>query len=749
MHLRSRRRSRVALGIALGAVFALSFSGSASSSGPGGGAGEITVLSNRADLISGGDALVSIDLVANVRAVKVELNGSNITSSFDVRANGRFEGLVTGLVQGDNLLRVRPGNGVGRSITIKNHPIGGPVFSGPGVEPWLCRTQNQTNPTLGPSIDAKCNAPTKVELFYRNISNAFVAYDPSSPPAPELVQQTTTDQGKIVPFIVERVTGTANRGIYQFALLVDPTKAASPWTEQPWNHKYVNSFGGACSVNYSQPTVTNQVVAGNADLLGRGFAVGTSSLNTYANQCNDIISAEALMMTKEILTERHGPIRYTIGSGGSAGTMQQHLITEAYPGLLNGIATSLLYEDHWYQVLGSSDCILLWRYFGLPNAAPPFVGVYPPGLLGPPNPLFSTAADRQKVWGSNPAAPDSLCGTKIGFTLTELVADHPFGCSGPAEPPLWRWHAVTNPTGTRCTSQDYQRSLFGVDPVTGKAPTPVANEGVQYGLKALLDGTLSAEQFVDTNHRIGSLDIDGVWRPQRSAGDAGAVADIYRTGRFVSGRGTASVAEIELRNNTTDTGFHPPFHTFTYRARVDRANGNHDTHVAWVVPATGAGTPPDQVLTIDKWLAAVEADPSGATLEQKLVANKPAEAVDTCFRAGGVIQDVMCTDPVTGVPGWQYYGNPRLQAGGNFTLDHFNCQKKALDPADYPVHFTADQWLRLMAAFPTGVCDYEQTPVGYQPSIPWMTFADGPHGSPLGDPPTSVGPSVTGPGQGK
>ena len=285
--------------------------------------------------------------------------------------------------------------------------------------------------------------------------------------------------------------------------------------------------------------------------------------------------------------------------------------------------------------------------------------------------------------------------------------------------------------------------------MTGKAPTPVANEGVQYGLKALLDGTLSAEQFVDTNHGIGSLDIDGVWQPQRSAGDAGAVADIYRTGRFVSGRGTASVAEIELRNNTTDTGFHPPFHTFTYRARVDRANGNHDTHVAWVVPATGAGTPPDQVLTIDKWLAAVEADTSGATLEQKLVANKPAEAVDTCFRAGGVIQDVMCTDPVTGVPGWQYYGNPRLQAGGNFTLDHFKCQKKALDPADYPVRFTADQWLRLMAAFPTGVCDYEQTPVGYQPSIPWMTFADGPHGRPLGDAPTSVGPSVTGPGQGK
>ena len=350
----------------------------------------------------------------------------------------------------------------------------------------------QTNPSLGASTDAKCNAPTVVELFYRNTANQFVAYNPASPPAPEAIQQTTTDQDKTVPFIVERVTGTANRGIYQFALLVDPTKPVSPWTEQPWNHKFVNSFGGGAASTTSSRRSATSWAAANATLLGRGFAVGTSSLNTYGNQCNDIISAEALMMTKEILTERHGPIRYTIGNGGSAGTMQQHLITEAYPGLLDGITTSLLYEDHWYQVVSSFDCILLWRYFGLPN-----------GLLGlpnNPNPLFLTAAERQKVWGSNPAGPDNMCGTKINFTVVELVADSPFGCSGPAEPPLWRWNAMTNPRGTRCTIQDYQKSLFGVGP-DGKAPSPLDNVGVQYGLNALRAGTLTTEQFVDVNAR--------------------------------------------------------------------------------------------------------------------------------------------------------------------------------------------------------------------------------------------------------
>ncbi|HSL66308.1 MAG TPA: DUF6351 family protein [Gaiellaceae bacterium] len=722
----------LAVGLGACALAATTLSGSAvASTSEAGGVGEITVLSNRADLISGGDALVSVDLLANPRAVRVELNGNDITDAFAIRPNGRFEGLVTGLVEGKNVLRVRPANGVGRWIEISNHPIGGPVFSGPQIQPWLCRTQFQTNPSLGPSIDDQCNAPTVIERFYRNLSNQFVPYDPASPPAPESIQQTTTDEGKTVPFVVERVTGTADRGIYQYALLVDPTKPVSPWsTEQPWNHKYVNSFGGACGVNYQQPTVGNQLTGQNVALLARGVAVGTSSLNTYANQCNDIVSAEALMMTKELLIERHGPIRYTIGTGGSAGTMQQHLIAEAYPGLLDGLTTSLLYEDHWYQVVSSFDCILLWRYFGLGN---PFLGFPATG-----NALFATPQERQKVWGSNPANPDNLCGSKIVFTLVELVASSTFGCSGPPNTPPWRWDPVTNPTGARCTIQDYQKAMFGVGQ-DGKAPRPLDNVGVQYGLQALEQGTLTPEQFVDVNERIGGLDIDGVWQPERTEADVGALETLYRTGRIVSGRGAASAAEIEVRSNITDTGFHPPFHSFTYRARLDRTNGNHSSHVIWV---PNGGQTPDQILTVDAWLAAVEADTSDDPLPDKIARNKPAAAVDACFRAGGVIQDVMCNGD------WQFYSNPRLVAGWPFTLDHFKCRLKPLNRADYPVSFTEDQWQRLQQAFPTGVCDYAKPPVGQQPSIPWITFADGPGGRPLGDPPTSQGPPETAPGNG-
>jgi len=66
---------------------------------------EIVTLSNRADLISGGDALVEVRVPKQVSlsAVKVKLNGHDITSSFKTNAAARtLRGLVTGLADGRN-----------------------------------------------------------------------------------------------------------------------------------------------------------------------------------------------------------------------------------------------------------------------------------------------------------------------------------------------------------------------------------------------------------------------------------------------------------------------------------------------------------------------------------------------------------------------------------------------------------------------------------------------------------------------
>src|SRR4249920_2225551 len=58
----------------------------------------ISVLSGRADLVSGGSALVAINLPrrADARRVEVALGHRDVTTEFAFRGDGRFEGLVRG-----------------------------------------------------------------------------------------------------------------------------------------------------------------------------------------------------------------------------------------------------------------------------------------------------------------------------------------------------------------------------------------------------------------------------------------------------------------------------------------------------------------------------------------------------------------------------------------------------------------------------------------------------------------------------
>lgn len=99
----------------------------------------VQTLSNRADLISGGTALVEVTLPdsAKADAVRVDVDGRDVTSAFAVRDDSRYYGRVEGLRLGDNVVTARaPRAGVSR-LTVTNHPIGGPVFAGKQVQPWI------------------------------------------------------------------------------------------------------------------------------------------------------------------------------------------------------------------------------------------------------------------------------------------------------------------------------------------------------------------------------------------------------------------------------------------------------------------------------------------------------------------------------------------------------------------------------------------------------------------------------------
>src|SRR5205807_1070421 len=98
---------------------------------------QVRTLSNRADLISDGNALVGITLPrrADAGRLKVTVGGRDISGAFTHRVDGMVEGLVDGLALGRNDLVATAPGATGARLTITDHPNGGPVFSGPQIQP--------------------------------------------------------------------------------------------------------------------------------------------------------------------------------------------------------------------------------------------------------------------------------------------------------------------------------------------------------------------------------------------------------------------------------------------------------------------------------------------------------------------------------------------------------------------------------------------------------------------------------------
>src|SRR5215831_13613479 len=101
----------------------------------------IATISSRADLVSGGDALVEIRSAAGAAArVTVTANGRDVSHAFQANADRKsLVGLVEGLVVGRNTLVARVGTQSAR-LEVTNHPITGPILSGEHLKPFLCNT---------------------------------------------------------------------------------------------------------------------------------------------------------------------------------------------------------------------------------------------------------------------------------------------------------------------------------------------------------------------------------------------------------------------------------------------------------------------------------------------------------------------------------------------------------------------------------------------------------------------------------
>ena len=689
----------------------------------------LSVLSSSPQWVSGGD--VAVALATNVSAgstVKVALNGTDVSMAFVTDpASGRKLALVSGLANGKNTLTTTIVDGVGGtrsggSLEITNYPKAGPMFSGRREVPFICQTASFTlvdGTTLGAPIDADCAIVTRVDFAYRTTAAGSTQFKPlvnPSAPLPSDVASTTTNEGKTVPYVVRIETGTTNRAIYQTSVLFNPASDAPPsLVARPagWNGRLVFTFGGGCTGGwYRQGASTGGVLDDN--ILKQGYAMASSSLNVFGNNCQDLTAAETMAMVKERFIESYGPPRYTIGWGCSGGSYQQHQIADNYPGLLDGILPGCSFPEVGFATVYSiTDQRLLGHYFR--DVAP---GTFSDaqieataGILSVKTMYTGTVYD-----GAQRIAPDVFCPSVL--------------------PAAQRYNATTNLTGARCDIYDHTVNVYGRDPVTGFARRPIDNVGVQYGLAALNSGAITADQFLDVNAAVGGYDVDGKFVATRTVADTEATKQAYQTGRLTSGGGgLKDVPIIDYRAYADDNpigDIHLRYHSFSMRERLRKANGDADNHVMIVEDfrygyySSQSPLLLDALKQMDLWLAAIQADTGSGTTHQRVVRNKPGTLQEGCNTRDAVPTKIVeKLDRTSGQCAAIYPapGSPRVTAGATIAADIIKCTLKPVLLSDYTAAFSPARAARLQTIFPAGVCDWTKAGIEQQPlRATWLQF---------------------------
>lgn len=713
----------------------------------GGGSDEssaLQVLSSRPDYVTGGDALVAITVPTGRSLQAVRVNGSNVTTAFKTSpATGQMVGLLTGLRSGENTVEASFGGGSSDASTstlrLTNYPITGPVISGPQDQTFICQTSqfypttttnanlSQTpmpgSTTLGPALDANCSFNARVDHVYRTTAGEWKLLPSLTTSVPADAARTTTSSGVNVPFVIRIDTKPVNRGIYQSAVLFNPISDTVPTPTTPpaaWNKRLVAIHGYGCTGGWYLQGARqgNLALAGTAQelldvrRLGQGYATFTNTLQHPSNNCNALLGAETAMMSKETFVEQYGAPAWTLSHGTSGGSYTSTRYTDIVPGLFDGIVISATFPDPNSLALNALDAHLITHYEALfPDA------------------LTDTQVVAVTGFRSVRAMTDlaNQAGRADPVPGRQDVPGYTSGVFNALVPASSRYHPFNNPRGLRPTVWDWERNIAGVDPATGFARRPYDNVGVQYGLRALNTGAITKQQFLDLNERIGGYDQDQNYVAARSSGDHGAIRRYYETGVHMSGGGgLASIPTMNVGGSNEDAGYHYSVFHFAARERLREANGDADNFVMW------RGNPPyDEAFdTMAAWIEAYKNDQAGGSQREKVLRNKPARAVDSCFTtAGAAIQEPQTLSSAansqcnTLFPTWEL---TRIVAGGPVSMNNVKCQLKPITASDYTVVFTAPELARLQQIFSSGVCDWSKPGVSQVPIIPLPSLGPAP-----------------------
>lgn len=737
---------------------------------------QLEVLSSPAHQVSGGDARILVRAAPGLRnKLELWLNGRPVATPLTPVAQG-LEGVVGGLVDGRNVLQVRHKSaGMRDTLVLTNHPITGPIFTGPQQMPFVCTTNqfglqpkvdsatppgyrvtDNSGNTIGYSRD--CSIDTVVSYLYRSTGNAWKTLPAG--PRPADMSTIQLPDGRTVDFVVRREVGSINRFLYSFAMLAPAGENPAAPDLSLWNRKLLYWFQGGVAIGHSQGSVHSGSL--NPDILKLGFAIVHSSGNNTGTHYNMNLAGETAQMTKERFIERYGVPTYTVGLGGSGGAIQQYLIAQNNPGVLDGLLPVQSYPDMVTQTIHVGDCELLEHYMDATDRANPKWRVTKNRSL-----LVGFNAEEGFAKVNDPFAPLKMglgYSTAPGTTecvpawrgLTPLAMNPLYGQA----PNQQFWEPQSEIAAIRWTHYDDLRNVYGID-ASGAARVTWDNVGVMYGLASLKAGQITPAEFLHLNWHVGgwkhpsqmaqetfpffgtsaaeinkALTIPGYFDPwsrknmnlapaadqpaPRSRGDLGAMRAAYTSGHVFSGK--LDVPAIDHRQYMErELDMHNSHQSFAVRKRVLQHEGSSGNLVVWftdTIPNTPkASNTFDALAVMDQWLMNIRAHP-----HKGVARNRPAAAVDSCFdrngapiAAGAGVWDGILDGRPAGActQAFPIYRTSRIVAGAPIQGGIYSCAKKPVDVALADGTFApwapgAAEAAQLRQIFPDGVCDYSR-----------------------------------------
>jgi len=743
------------------------------------GDGRIKVVSSAPDQVSGGNARIEISTRGNAlndrtASITVLVNGMDQSDKFAAIDKATLSGVVDGLNVGTNTIAFTEVRSMGKrgapkvvssgSIEVTNYPVSGPIFSGEHQKAFVCTVQdhglgqpiadsetgwpvrNEADEIIGRSVN--CQVDPLVVYVYRTTAGGWAGFTPGDEPA-DLAMTTTLD-GKEVPYIVRWERGVINRFIYSVAMLdSNPAADYSPRTDD-WNGRLLYHFQGGVAIGHTQGSPsTSRMLYDNALKLGYGviYSTGTKTGTHYDLE----LGAETGLMTKERFIELYGVPLYTVSVGGSGGGIQQYIYGQNLgTGLIDAAIPQYSYPDMVTQSIHVGDCELLEFYMDAVNPAG-----------------WSTWSDRTLLIGLN--AEDNIPNPYMGGVpgadecvmgwrgLSPLVLNPLYGYESGIETIT----PIEDVLAIQWTHWEDAVNIYGRGD-DGYARSTWDNVGVQYGLRSMVEGNLSPDEFLFINMFIGGwadqdemvqetcpffpspgcftgpsvpdqwdpwsvrnmILSDGVAPAPRTEGSIEAMNAAYEQGHvFV---GNIDLPIIDWRNYLEPVlDMHNSHQSFASRQRMLNYDGDASNQVIWFTDTRGASSPfdqtPEALAVMDQWMMNIRKHPN-----RSVAKNKPALATDRCFDSDG--NEIAAGDDVwSGIlddrpdgactAAFETYSTSRIIAGGGIEGGVFKCALQSIDEAFARGVYgswqpTPEQYFMLQAIFPQGVCDYSKPDLG-------------------------------------